>query len=99
MLVVRPFSVLREGAGCVSVRRRGPNAALPRKRKAEEPLSRVFHGVRVSSLRRTLLGLENRKRRKSFVGLNPTPSALFSREVSRQSSSWEVRLAGENTGG
>ena len=38
----------------------------------------VFLGVRFGSARRGFTDLENRQRRKSFVGSNPTPSAWFS---------------------
>ena len=52
-------------------------------RPVPEDPSRVlalFKGVPAGSARRGFAELENRQRRKSFVGSNPTPSALFSRE-------------------
>ena len=50
-----------------------------RRGRPQERFSLVFLGVRVGSARRAFADLENRQRRKSFVGSNPTPSALFSR--------------------
>ena len=40
--------------------------------------SLVFMSIRVGRAQRGFVDLENRQRRKSFVGSNPTPSAWFS---------------------
>ena len=42
-------------------------------------VSALFKGVPAGSARRGFAELENRQRRKSFVGSNPTPSASWDR--------------------
>ena len=45
----------------------------------------VFRAVCAGSARRAFADLENRQRRKSFVGSNPTPSVFFSEKTQRVS--------------
>ena len=62
-------------AGCCSSRRARP----------QERFVQAFRGVRADSLRRAFADLENRQRRKSFVGSNPTPSAFLREKTQRAS--------------
>ena len=53
----------------------GTGGLSPRRRGLQERFVLVFRAVCAGSARRGFAGLENRQRRKSFVGSNPTPSA------------------------
>ena len=55
----------------------GTGGLSPRRRGLQERFVLVFRAVCAGSARRGFADLENRQRRKSFVGSNPTPSACF----------------------
>ena len=58
---------------------------LTRRGRLQERFTLVFKGDPFGGARRGFADLENRQRRKSFVGSNPTPSVFFGEKTQRVS--------------